>query len=248
MTKSTSKTLMSRELQTLKNVEKFNFDNSRYPRRNEAIAAGICLVGKRTLSRKYGGWSAFLSQHFLDYTPPKKGMSQIVLCTECESPVKRTASQLRKTKNSFCDHTCSAKYNNRNRVRGKETSPDRYCACSIKKASVKHSCCPGCFKKKKLRELQLPISHYIKTSDANKYSSIRGRARSIVKAAGMTCCEQCGYDLILDTCHIKPISEFPLDTPLGVVNDLSNLIVLCKNHHAELDRGHLTLAEIRKIK
>jgi len=71
--------------------------------------------------------------------------------------------------------------------------------------------------------------------DSNKYTGptsyqiIRSRARSIVK--DITSCQQCGYEKHVEICHIKPISSFPLDTEIDVVNDINNLIVLCPNCH-----------------
>jgi predicted restriction endonuclease len=54
-------------------------------------------------------------------------------------------------------------------------------------------------------------------------------------------CKVCGYTFCVQCCHIKSVSSFPRTTPLSVVNDLSNLVGLCPNHHVELDRGHLLL-------
>jgi hypothetical protein len=54
-------------------------------------------------------------------------------------------------------------------------------------------------------------------------------------------CKNCGYDRHVEICHIRPINSFPEDTPVAVVNDLSNLVALCPNCHWEFDHGLLVL-------
>ena len=48
-------------------------------------------------------------------------------------------------------------------------------------------------------------------------------------------CERCGYDKHTEIAHIRPISDFPVDTPLKVVHDRKNLMNLCPNCHWEFD-------------
>ena len=54
----------------------------------------------------------------------------------------------------------------------------------------------------------------------------------------------CGYYKHIEICHIKPIRDFPLDTPILEVNDLSNLIGLCPTHHWEFDNGILKIGAL----
>ncbi|MEP7292863.1 MAG: HNH endonuclease [Chloroflexota bacterium] len=54
-------------------------------------------------------------------------------------------------------------------------------------------------------------------------------------------CVNCGYDRHAEICHVKPISSFPNDAPVAVINDLANLVALCPNCHWELDHGVLRL-------
>lgn len=69
-------------------------------------------------------------------------------------------------------------------------------------------------------------------------AGIRNQARSKIKSlmSKMKCCI-CGYDKHVEVCHIKPIAAFPPDSLLTDVNALSNLTLLCPNHHWEFDRG-----------
>lgn len=54
-------------------------------------------------------------------------------------------------------------------------------------------------------------------------------------------CFVCGYDSFVEVCHIKKISDFTLDTKISVINDISNLVFLCPNHHWELDNNLISL-------
>lgn len=52
-------------------------------------------------------------------------------------------------------------------------------------------------------------------------------------------CEICGYNAIVEIAHVKAVSSFSKDTTVKTVNELSNLIGLCPNHHREYDKGLL---------
>ena len=69
-----------------------------------------------------------------------------------------------------------------------------------------------------------------------KYQYVRHFARSIGLKTWDKCCK-CGYDKHIEICHIRPISDFPPETFLSEVNDISNLIALCPNCHWEHDHA-----------
>lgn len=50
-------------------------------------------------------------------------------------------------------------------------------------------------------------------------------------------CLVCGFNSIIEICHIIP-------RYIGGTNEPSNLIVLCPNHHAMFDRGMLKIKDI----
>lgn len=54
-------------------------------------------------------------------------------------------------------------------------------------------------------------------------------------------CAVCGYAKHVEVCHLIPVSKFDNDTLVSTINDLSNLVALCPNHHWELDKGLLKL-------
>ena len=57
-------------------------------------------------------------------------------------------------------------------------------------------------------------------------------------------CQICNFDIVVDVCHVRFISDFPGSALLKQVNSSANLLYLCPNHHAMLDRGKLSLAAI----
>lgn len=71
-----------------------------------------------------------------------------------------------------------------------------------------------------------------------KYAYIRYWARKIAIDLGWNCCHICGYDKHFEIAHIEPISSFPPETLLSVINDPDNLVPLCPNCHWEFDFGH----------
>lgn len=84
-----------------------------------------------------------------------------------------------------------------------------------------------------------PISAFFNTGNARvKYAQIRKWSRLVMKRAGkLECCEKCDFDLVVEVNHKKPLSTFPPETLLKVVNSLKNLEALCPNHHAEAERA-----------
>jgi predicted restriction endonuclease len=83
-------------------------------------------------------------------------------------------------------------------------------------------------------------------SDLRSLADFHGRIRQIgrklfFQSSEAKHCAVCGYGKFIEICHIRPIQDFPEDTPISVVNDLRNLIALCPNCHWELDHGLLTL-------
>jgi hypothetical protein len=71
------------------------------------------------------------------------------------------------------------------------------------------------------------------------HAKVRGLARAVYM--GPKVCAACGYSLHVDVCHIRPVRDFPMDTPLSVVNAADNLVALDKRCHWEMDHGHLTI-------
>lgn len=54
-------------------------------------------------------------------------------------------------------------------------------------------------------------------------------------------CFICGYSYHVDIAHIKDIKDFDGSTLVSEINDLGNLVALCRNHHYEFDCGDLNI-------
>jgi predicted restriction endonuclease len=69
---------------------------------------------------------------------------------------------------------------------------------------------------------------------------VRSHARKVFAESGKPKkCAVCGYDKHVEICHVREIATFPPETPVREINDLTNLVALCPNHHWELDHGLL---------
>lgn len=54
-------------------------------------------------------------------------------------------------------------------------------------------------------------------------------------------CSVCGYIKWVDIAHRKPVSDFDNSATVDAVNDIKNLVPLCKNHHWEFDHVGLVI-------
>lgn len=87
--------------------------------------------------------------------------------------------------------------------------------------------CSDCLKIKKDAFAARPIS---------RHSWVRGNARAVLSKREKIC-SRCGYSKFVEACHIRPISSFPKNTSVLIVNAESNLAWLCPNCHWELDHA-----------
>jgi hypothetical protein len=145
---------------------------------------------------------------------------------------------------SFCNHSCSAKYNNTGVRRHGESSSKKCNKCGITK-DIRSDCCIECKKKLTLllnnNKTLLDIMCKESASRA-KWNILRRLARQTMELSDRDYkCEYCEFDVKLHVAHIKPISSFSLDTLVGVVNDLDNLKYMCPNHHVLFDHGFIDI-------
>lgn len=61
-------------------------------------------------------------------------------------------------------------------------------------------------------------------------------------------CFLCGYDKLVELCHIRPVSDFPDDALISEINAKNNLIYLDRSCHKALDRKTLDESQLQKIK
>lgn len=132
----------------------------------------------------------------------------------------------------FCDRSCAASFSNRN-------SPKRIakvwkcetCSCVVGK---RQRFCEPCRSQRTNVDMTIAEAIYKNHHRSSAYSLIRNRARISTKDRDQ-CCEHCGYDKHVEAAHIVAISDFSDDTLVSVVNDPSNIKLLCPNCHWEFD-------------
>lgn len=151
----------------------------------------------------------------------KFGESFEVDCGFCGEKMLKTKYYLTRTKSGlvFCSKSCSTSYNNT--LCSKKDLLNR----TLLEYKEKHT------KNKRYK--------------ASIYRAIRDMARNWFKDLTKKPCENCGYDKHVELCHIKAISEFPLDSTISEINSKDNIIQLCRNCHWELDNGHLKIENIK---
>ena len=83
------------------------------------------------------------------------------------------------------------------------------------------------------------------TNWQNARSQIQKHARRRYRLTSESLeCAVCRYDLHVEICHVIPVSQWPDQTPISVINDTSNMVALCPNHHWEFDNGVLVLSDL----
>lgn len=139
----------------------------------------------------------------------------------------------------FCSGTCAATYNNKKFIKRKRKK--YFCkACGI---SIPHrrKYCDEC-NPQKVDWSKVTLKDIKSKRKYQAHSQIRDLARQNYLRADLPKeCKVCGYSTFIEICHIKAIKDFDEDTPVSVINNTSNLVALCPNHHKELDNGLITL-------
>jgi len=135
----------------------------------------------------------------------------------------------------FCCRKCAAISNNSLFPKRRPTGACKECSSPISSSRV---FCKTCYQSQKKNLDVVPIEEAFSQRAYQRSSRIRDLARNVARKAGiLSSCAKCGYDKHVETCHIHPISEFPLSSTIGEVNSLLNLVGLCPNCHWELDAG-----------
>jgi len=157
------------------------------------------------------------------------------LCKKCNEPT---------TNPKYCSRSCAASVNNKKPKR-KRTSLCAFCGKYTKSTprSGVHKC-RDCYLKECADKFgEKTIGDFDSTYSRHRYQNVRNHAHNVARLHDLKkVCPECGYSLSVQLSHKKPISSFSLDTKLKVVNNIKNLVFLCRNHHWELDNGFLKLS------
>lgn len=159
--------------------------------------------------------------------------------TQCVECGRRTDNP------KFCGRSCSVTYGNRKRP--KRTKMDKICElCGLRmpEAGYLFTRCKDCKRPQRTRAENEAITKKDFLQGGNGLSARYRRIRSLAREKYMEnllnpACVLCGYDLHVEVCHILAIEDHPDTALIGEINDLKNLIGLCRNHHWELDNGVL---------
>jgi hypothetical protein len=139
----------------------------------------------------------------------------------------------------YCSRSCAVRRNN---VLAPKRRPAGKCLVCTIPIPRRNRYCSQHRPNKPLDRSQ-PIGSIADGSDhpACRNARLRQEARRHYLAFFPYRCSRCGYDKHIEVCHKRPVTSFPLDTPIAVVNSLDNLVGLCPNCHWEFDHGLLQL-------
>lgn len=178
-----------------------------------------------------------------------------IVC-EKHSPKKRIEKEchredcLNMTKNNkYCSRTCSVIVNNKIDGRKRMGRKKRNCKiCNLDitylgadKNSMRKLCDPCLEISRRRTKYNENITFgSLKKRLSNKYhysSVITRKAREKYTRSGLEKrCFICGYDKVIEVCHIRPVSSFEDTNTVSEINSINNLVALCPNHHSEFDR------------
>lgn len=180
-----------------------------------------------------------------------------VECATCKRSLTRTPSDIKQSKSGkfFCNHSCTAIYLNREGLVTKRSPQGQCKECDTKIRKSRKYCE---MHRRTFRSLQAPqlqkitlgelkeryAPDSVRTTNGWVSAKIRDFCRTWNKVLKNMPCQKCGYSAHVEYCHIKPIRDFKEGATLGEINDRSNVLKLCPNHHWEFDNGRLHLNEL----
>jgi hypothetical protein len=167
-------------------------------------------------------------------------------CITCQAELKKRSQK------KFCNQSCAAKHNN---VISPKRTADTFkcktkdCNIMLKKSGCRSFCSECISLNKHLRghdRSNSTIEEVVKRQGSNSYDAVRANCNNLYKSEKKNpLCQNCGYNKHIELCHIQPISSFPKETMLKIVNARENILFLCPNCHWEYDHGMLSLQEIK---
>jgi len=158
-------------------------------------------------------------------------------CYQCQKLVVRTPKEFAKsiTGRIYCSRSCAATSNNHSMP--KRVKSTRCIVCQEPIRWGYHRC-KTCHEALRRLDQKTLLEATRGRRDASRYTGVRSHARKVFEESRKPKqCVVCGYDKHVEICHIREISTFPPETPVIEINDPSNLVALCPNHHWELDHG-----------
>ena len=162
----------------------------------------------------------------------------VVGCFNCKKLIVRKQSEILKSISGkfYCSHSCSAKTGNANRIVDEETR--RRISSSLKGRHLENISIDQCqhcgsnYQKKRQNRKYCSMKCYNTAFLRQHTGEISTRTwQKIFKRAFFDWkCPYCDWTLTFDIHHIVPRRN-------GLNNDISNLVLLCPNHHSLISRN-----------
>lgn len=157
------------------------------------------------------------------------------LCINCKTETKNP---------KYCSRSCSAKVSNKVPKRKKKIAKCVDCQ-SILNENRRKYCDPCLIVRNNFDEQTLgEVKGFGNSNHRSRIPYIRQHARKLLIESGREQkCQNCDYSTYVETCHVKAIADHDDSIIVKEINDLSNLIFLCRNCHWELDHGVLSFSQ-----
>ena len=182
------------------------------------------------------------------------------LCITCNAPIlPRDGEKLADArKKKFCSQRCNGKHSTPARIEAQKQRSALGVAARNGNERVKYTCA-DCGANANVDGIR-SVRKYCKECWTNRlnncsnilkkdstHSKIRGHARRTVGVKSGDPCVYCGYNAFVEVAHIKAIKDFPDTATLGEMNNRGNLLILCRNHHWEMDHSLLIYDFVKKV-
>lgn len=218
------------------------------------ICGKVFKKTKRDISKNRGIIPVYCSRQC--FNKANKAKKVKVVCKECgkeyEIEKREYQRKIENESNFFCSKSCAAKYNNRIYKKRVKKKPENTNICPIcgKEKNERAKLCQECENKRKAhKKRERTLGEFISDSDkylTHKCQAIRKDARVYMEKESKqekVCayCHNHEFDDILEVHHLKSILSFNYNTKIKEINCDNNLVWLCPNHHAMLEKGLIKL-------
>lgn len=227
-------------------------------KRRKAVELTCQYCGKKYLHRKD---RAERSKYCSPKCKNESEKDQLTFkCHNCGTIFQRAKAQCKRSKHGyyFCSRECKDNSQSlegngegfRPKNWGNVKSPCVVCG----KLTINKYCSKKCLNIDKKRVeydvvKEIALKDFGKDSkhllaNSGKYRQIRTYAKQLYNKKNDGVCKATSYDKHVEVCHIIALSKFNENTPIGVMNDERNILLLSPNAHWELDHGLLELKDI----
>lgn len=155
-------------------------------------------------------------------------------------------------KHYYCSSSCACRANRPKRVMAPRQC--KRCGETFMRRDTNQSKtnCPACRRKRRPFDITLgKLDRWANGKDRHpswRHSQVREAARRQHKELLTRPCPSCGYDRHVELCHLKAITSFSKETLMSEVNDISNVLPLCRNCHWELDHYQMSESRLAEAK